>query len=156
MQCRQADGKLSSPTLCQGQLSVLDAVLFSAGQCKPMFHSELHSISSSSQDVPVTLVLRQKDKSAMSRFTTCCIPSPIDTETNVDQQSLWPRPDEDRPATQLEKLAMLQVRDSFISSFVGQVFRVFLFLVKEAFVSCLFGSWLGNVTPITPPPPALY
>ena len=111
LQCRQPDGHLGSPSLCQGRLKVLDKTPFLAGQCKPVLHAELHSIRSFTEELPVTLVLRHKDKAAKGRVTTCYVPC-ADSVDDLDH-ALPTSPEErteDRTASKIEKAAMLEVK----------------------------------------------
>lgn len=105
--CRQPDGKLNSPSRCQGQLKVLHESTFSAGQCKLVLHAELHSISSITKDVPVTVVIRRKDKAAKARVTTCYMEG-CDTADDLGC-ALLTGPEEDRLASEAEKSEMLKV-----------------------------------------------
>lgn len=107
MSCRQPDGKLGSPTRRQGQLTVLNQSTFSAGQCKLVLHAELHSISSVTKDVPVTVVIRRKDKAAKARVTTCYMEG-CDAADDLGY-ALLTGPEEDRLASEAEKSEMLKV-----------------------------------------------
>ena len=105
--CRQFDGKLGSPFRCQGQLKVLHETTFSAGQCKPVLHAELHSISSDTTDVPVTLAVRHKDSAAKARVTTCYMDAGDSAHDLC--HALLTGPEEDRPASEAEKSEMREV-----------------------------------------------
>lgn len=109
LSCRQPDGKLGSPLWQPGMLKVVKEVVFSAGQCKPILHAELHSISSFTHDQPVTLVIRHKDEAARGRVTTCYMVSCDGRGKHDLCHALSTSPDQDRPATEVEKSDMLEV-----------------------------------------------
>lgn len=110
LSCRQPDGKLGSPVWQPGTMKVLQEAVFSAGQCKPVFHTELHSISSITNDKPVTLVVRHKDEAARGRVTTCYLVSCDGGGKHDLSHALSNSPDQDRAATEVEKSDMLQVQ----------------------------------------------
>jgi len=79
-------------------LLLLETIIFATGQAKLTHHSEIHSIRSTPEDMPVTLVIRQKDTAAKRRHTTCFM---VENDTTARC--------EDRPCSQSERLSMLLV-----------------------------------------------
>lgn len=98
--CRGPDGKLGQPSIQPGRLLLLERMLFSGGQAKLTHHSEIHSIRSTRENMPVTLVIRQKDTAAKRRTTTCFM---VDNDTTAAYRC------EDRPCSESERLSMLLV-----------------------------------------------
>ncbi|DBA66850.1 TPA: hypothetical protein ACH3X2_001984 [Trebouxia sp. C0005] len=98
--CRGPDGKLGQPSIQPGRLLLLERMLFSGGQAKLTHHSEIHSIRSTREHMPVTLVIRQKDTAAKRRTTTCFM---VDNDTTAAYRC------EDRPCSESERLSMLLV-----------------------------------------------
>lgn len=108
--CRQgANGKLSSASHLPGQLRLLESALFSAGQSKATLHTDIHSISCTSQDLAVTLVIRHKDAAAKSRHTSCFMTNKY--KANMANNATWTdqHAQEDRPCTENERSSMWKV-----------------------------------------------
>jgi len=81
-------------------LLLLETKLFTFGEAKLTHHSEIHSIRSTPENTPATLVIRQKDTAAKRRTTTCFM---VDTDTTAAYRC------EDRPCLEPERLSMLLV-----------------------------------------------
>lgn len=90
-------------------MKVLQKTVFSAGHCKPTFYTDLHSITAFTHDTPVTLVIRQKDKAARGRATTCYMVSCDEGGEQVLSHALSTSRDQDRPASEVEKSYMFEV-----------------------------------------------
>ncbi|DBB01944.1 TPA: hypothetical protein ACH3X1_000534 [Trebouxia sp. C0004] len=106
--CRGHDGKLGEPSIQPGGLLLLKSIVFSTGQAKITHHSEIHSIRSTHENTPVTLVIRQKDTAAKTRKTACFM---IDNDTTAAYRS------EDRPCLESERLSMLLVLEKIARQF---------------------------------------
>ena len=106
--CRGYDGKLGRHAHHPGQLKLQETIVFSSGQSKPVLHTDIHSIQSTGQDPPVTLVLRLKDGAAKSRYTSCFMAN--NDNAMVAKYICWTDRKEDRPCTESEKSSMLMVR----------------------------------------------
>lgn len=103
--CRNALGKLGSPVLCRGHLSLLKTELLTAGQSRACLHHDIHSIRCNRGDAPVTLVVRHKDQCAMTRVTNFFMPD--DEVANDGSWNVaW---EDDRPCSHTEKTSMLKV-----------------------------------------------
>ena len=100
MQCREHDGILGHPSIQPGCLLLLETKSFSAGQAKFTDHTEIHSIRSTCETTPVTLVIRQKTTAAKRRKTSCYM---FLNNTTAPYRS------EDRPCSESERLSMLLV-----------------------------------------------
>ena len=106
--CRDHNGKLGKPEHRRGNLKLSSTTAFLAGQSKCTLYTDIHSIISSSQDVPVTLVIQQKDPAAKNRRTSCFVPG-SDVTPMAD---MWADLKEDRPCSEEERFSMLQARMS--------------------------------------------
>ncbi len=100
MQCRGHDGKLGQPSIQPGRLLLLETMSFSTGQAKLTDHEVIHSIRTTCETTPVTLVIRQKDTAANRRNTSCFM---VDNDTTAAYRC------EDRPCSESERLSMLLV-----------------------------------------------
>ncbi len=104
---RGFDGKLGRPEKQKGHLTLTQTELFTAGQSKPVLHSDIPSVTCNREDKPVTLVIRHKDQAAKGRVTSCYMPDAGDE----DKIAMWTERQEDRPCLDIERSSMLVVNN---------------------------------------------